>query len=146
MTWQWWAAITIYIVGAAGGMAYVGVKYQREMDRARTRHRASPLTIPSGIEDAKETAFLLCVCVAVWPIVSVLVVLYYGITAPFWLGKQIEGRKIERRRALAKQHQEQADNLRHMAQDFERGTTERQVLLDSARHLADKANKADTLK
>ena len=144
MTWQWWAAIMIYIVGAVGGMAYVGVKYQREAERARANR--SPLTVEIGVEEAKETAFLLCVCVAVWPVVSVLVVLYYGITAPFWLGKQIEGRKIERRRALAKQHREQADNLRHMAQDFERGTTERQVLLDSARHLADKANKADTLK
>lgn len=143
MTWQWWAAIMIYIVGAAGGMAWTGSWYQRKVDSLTADLGRGSFELRDKRTDAMWNATLLCLAVAVWPIASLLVVLYYGITAPFWLGKRIESRKAERRRALAKQHRAQADNLRRMAQDYGRGTTERQILLDGARHLA---NKADTLK
>lgn len=130
MTWGWWAAIIVYVVGAAGGMVYAGSRYQRDEDRL-------------GREYAAVDAFGTYMVSVIWPIVSIIVVLYYVITAPFWLGKRIESRKTERRRALAKQHREQADNLHRMAEDYEQGSTERQILLDSAQHLA---AEADTLK
>ena len=143
MSWQWWVAIAIYAAGAVGGMSYVGVWYQRKVERVRAEQDASPLTIRLGVDNAGAMAWDLSVAAILWPVASLLVVLYYGITAPFWLGKRIESRKAERRRALAKQHRAQADNLRHMAQDYGRGTTERQILLDGAQHLVDKA---DTIK
>lgn len=140
MGWQWWAAMTIYILGVVGGMSYAGVCYQRKVEEVRAKQDASPLTTRFGMEDAGAIAFGFSVAAIFWPVVSAVVVLYYGVTAPFWLGKWVEHRKVERRKALAAQHREQADNLRRMARDHAVDAIERKILLDSAQHLADRAS------
>lgn len=146
MTWYWWMAIAIYAAGAIGGVIYAGARYQRIVEEVREDRKLDNGMLHYGKSPesmAMDSAFIICVGSVFWPIASVLVVLYYGITAPFWLGKWIESRKSERRKALKEQYRGQADNLTRLAQDYERGTTERQILLDGAKHLS---AKADTLK